>query len=412
VVKVFVAVGTTEFDALIREMDALIPALGLEATMQIGHGGYEPRHCPYFRFAPSLEPYYDWADVVVAHGGFGTTMEVLHKGKKLISLSNPDRYDEHQSDLLGTLEAEGYLAWCREPSHLPDLLRRVPEMQFRRYEPPDCRIHTVIADYLARATEKPAAHPDRTVNHIRQLVEKHFDTLAPTYDLKADNRRAYLDGVDARIIAHLSPLGPGLTVLDVGCGTGKRTAGLKARLPGSRFFACDLSAQMLKAARSAPLDGLSQQTMTALGYAANTFDAVLCLFNTLGYLATPTQRGMAMAEFARVLRPGGWLLVDVMNLWHLGEGLQFRRSLPTAIWEALIAQLRPDIGPGNKYFTLNINGHCIPGFVHGFTDGEMRRLLRQAGLEVVHSEIIGYDTGQTRRRLTQGQLFYIARKPQ
>ena len=77
-------------------------------------------------------------------------MEVLRKGKKLISLSNPDRYDEHQSDLLGTLDAEGYLAWCRDPAQLPELLGRIQEMKFKPYVPPDCHIHTVIADFLAR----------------------------------------------------------------------------------------------------------------------------------------------------------------------------------------------------------------------------------------------------------------------
>jgi UDP-N-acetylglucosamine transferase subunit ALG13 len=149
-VRVFVAVGTTEFDALVEAIDRLAPTLGAEVTVQIGHGRYEPRNCRYFRLAPSLEPYYEWADVVVAHGGFGITMEVLRKGKKLISLSNPDRYDEHQSDLLGTLEAEGYLAWCRDLAQLPALLSRIQEMQFKPYVPPECHIHTVIADFLAR----------------------------------------------------------------------------------------------------------------------------------------------------------------------------------------------------------------------------------------------------------------------
>jgi SAM-dependent methyltransferase len=249
------------------------------------------------------------------------------------------------------------------------------------------------------------------VNHITQLVANHFDALAPTYESKANNRRAYLDGIDARIVAHLTALGPGLNLLDVGCGTGRRSAGLKAQLPEARVFGCDLSAQMLHSARGARLDGLSQQTMTALAYASGTFDAVTCLFNTLGYLATPTQRRMAVSEFARVLRPGGWLFIDVMNLWHLGEGIRFRRSVWVALWEAATSWLRPGVGAGNKMFSLDINGRRVPGFVHGFTDREVQNLLRGACLIVERREIVGYDTGETRRGFTQGQLFYIARKP-
>ena len=149
-VKIFVAVGTTEFDALVEAMDKIAPEIEGDITIQIGHGRYEPQNCDFFRLAPSLDQYYDWADVVVAHGGFGTTMEVLHKGKRLISLSNPDRYDEHQSDLLGTLESEGYLVWCRRLEDLPQLLKQVRTMAFRPYQPPECQIHQVIADFLEK----------------------------------------------------------------------------------------------------------------------------------------------------------------------------------------------------------------------------------------------------------------------
>ena len=149
---IFVTVGTTDFDALVRSMDLLAPQLGEEVEMQIGHGEYEPRHCSWFRFASSLEPYYDRADVVVAHGGLGTVMEVLRRGGKLIGVANPDRYDQHQEDLLGYLAEEGYLIWCRDLADLADELRRVRGQTFRRYWSPECHIHDVIAEYLAEKT--------------------------------------------------------------------------------------------------------------------------------------------------------------------------------------------------------------------------------------------------------------------
>lgn len=145
---IFVTVGTTEFDALIQAMDALIPQLGGAVLMQIGHGTYEPRHGEFFRFAPSLRPYYERADLVVAHGGFGTTMEVLHLGKRLVSVSNPDRYDRHQEDLLGVLDEAGHLLWCRELDDLGRAIAEARQRDFVPYEPPPCRIHQVIADYL------------------------------------------------------------------------------------------------------------------------------------------------------------------------------------------------------------------------------------------------------------------------
>jgi len=146
---IFVAVGTTDFDALVQAMDRLCPALEEEVVMQIGHGRYEPQHAQFFRFAPSLGPYYESSSLVVAHGGLGITMEVLEQSKPLVSVSNTDRYDRHQDDLLGTLEAEGYLLWCRELGQLPETVKQAQKTIFKRYVKPECRIAEVIRDFLA-----------------------------------------------------------------------------------------------------------------------------------------------------------------------------------------------------------------------------------------------------------------------
>lgn len=146
---IFVTVGTTDFDALTERVDALAPTLGEDVIIQTGRGVYAPRHAQHFRFAPSLEPYYQQARLVISHGGLGTLVEVLRLGKPLIGVSNPDRFDLHQNDLLGELERGGYLLWCRDLANLEQDIRRVTTMQFRRYEDPPCSIHLAIADYLA-----------------------------------------------------------------------------------------------------------------------------------------------------------------------------------------------------------------------------------------------------------------------
>ena len=145
---VFVTVGTTEFDALVRAMDDLAPRLGEPVVMQIGRGIYEPRHGEFFRFAPSLSSYYQSVDLVVAHGGLGTTTEVLSLGKRLVGVSNPDRYDRHQEDLLGAMDAAGHLLWCRDLADLGQAIAEARRRTFVRYEPPSCTIHEVIAEYL------------------------------------------------------------------------------------------------------------------------------------------------------------------------------------------------------------------------------------------------------------------------
>jgi beta-1,4-N-acetylglucosaminyltransferase len=144
---IFVAAGTTSFDNLIRAMDELAPHLPDEVIMQIGPGQYTPQHVQYFRFAPSLMPYYNSARLIVAHGGLGITMEVLHLGKPLVSVEDPNQPDRHQQDILTMMERGGHLIWCRDLANLPLALEQA-QTQLKPYTPPKCEIHLVIADYL------------------------------------------------------------------------------------------------------------------------------------------------------------------------------------------------------------------------------------------------------------------------
>ena len=145
---IFVATGTTGFDALAERMDRLAPSLDETVVIQLGNGRYVPQCAEYFRFAPSLEPYYEQASLVMAHGGMGICLEVLGCGKPLIALDNPDRFDQHQQDLLSILEEQGYLIWCRDLNRLPEALNRARRHEFKKYGTPDCDIHTVIAEFL------------------------------------------------------------------------------------------------------------------------------------------------------------------------------------------------------------------------------------------------------------------------
>lgn len=99
-------------------------------------------------------------------------------------------------------------------------------------------------------------------------------------------------------------------ILEAGCGVGRFTAPLAAHLPRARIAAFDLSAAALsEAARSTEAGGgrvaagYTAANALALPYAAAAFDALL-FFDLLEHLSRPE---VALAEFARVVRPGGLL---------------------------------------------------------------------------------------------------------
>lgn len=145
---IFVAVGTTGFGLLVKAMDELSQSLSEEIIIQIGRSRYEPRHCQYFRFAPSLVPYYERASLVVSHGGVGITTEVLSHGRPLVAVEDESQPERHQQEILHALEQEGYLIWCKDLQQLPQAIEQA-RTQLKPYVLPECRIHTIVDEFLS-----------------------------------------------------------------------------------------------------------------------------------------------------------------------------------------------------------------------------------------------------------------------
>jgi SAM-dependent methyltransferase len=122
-------------------------------------------------------------------------------------------------------------------------------------------------------------------------------------------------------------LKPGATLLDVGCGLGQHVVELSAR--GVAAVGVDLSLAMLsRASEEAQQRGLKinflHADMRDLAFEGN-FDAVTCLGTTLGYFDDETNKRV-MDRLLRALKPGGVLLMDVVNRDYV------IRSQPNLIW--------------------------------------------------------------------------------
>ncbi len=136
-------------------------------------------------------------------------------------------------------------------------------------------------------------------------VRRLFHTIADRYDLIT---RLLSYGQDqrwkARLVVQAAPR-PGLRALDLASGTGDIALALAAR--GCRVTALDITHRMLQLARAKPgaaAIGCVTGDMMALPFPPASFDLV-----TTGYGIRNVPRiETAIAEIARVLRPGGRLL--------------------------------------------------------------------------------------------------------
>lgn len=155
---IFVTVGTHSFDLLVETVDQAVRRkfVSERVIQQIGYGGeYVPRYCEYFRGAPSIEPFERLADLVVGHGGTGTTLELLLMGKPFISVSNPAMKDNHQHDFLIALESLGWVTYCRRVEDMPDLILSYQRMP--KHVLPTSKLAKEMTGVIASLPEKNRA---------------------------------------------------------------------------------------------------------------------------------------------------------------------------------------------------------------------------------------------------------------
>lgn len=121
---IFVTVGSTRFDALIKVVDELAAAgkFTMPVICQIGSGDYEPQHCEYFRYAPSLEPWLGKAELLLCHGGTGSVFAAFRHQKRFVAIANTELADDHQTELLSKLGEGLPILWGRSPTELERLI--------------------------------------------------------------------------------------------------------------------------------------------------------------------------------------------------------------------------------------------------------------------------------------------------
>ena len=138
-----------------------------------------------------------------------------------------------------------------------------------------------------------------------------FSSVAPTYDVMNDLMSLGLHRVWKRFALELSGVRAGSRVLDVASGSGDLAAAFAKRAgPTGQVWMTDINAAMLAVGRDKMIDRgifppLALCDAEKLPFPADTFDCVSVAFG----LRNMTHKDRALAEMARVTRPGGCVLV-------------------------------------------------------------------------------------------------------
>jgi malonyl-CoA O-methyltransferase len=167
-----------------------------------------------------------------------------------------------------------------------------------------------------------------------ELVRKHFDQAAAGYDAHAVVQREIAD----RLLEHLEGLKlQPETIVDVGCGTGYCTRALQKTYSHARVTGIDLAPSMItQAKRHRRWFARNPKYITGDAHALELEDnSVDLLVSSLTLQWCDPDK--VLQEFARVLKPGGLLLLSsfgpdtLMELRHAWQVVDAREHVHTFI---------------------------------------------------------------------------------
>ena len=187
------------------------------------------------------------------------------------------------------------------------------------------------------------------------------------------------------------------SLLDVACGTGRHLEYLRRDF---RVEGLDSSPDMLAVARKRCPDVTFHEGSLVDFDIAGRFDAVTCLFGSIGYARTPDGLHRSVASMVRHLRPGGALVVepwvtpaafitgrlvcDIVNDPDLKVARMYvtQREGEVSVFDSQYLIATPD---GVEHFYEREE-------LGLFTDDQYRAAFSHAGLELVDAslELFGY----------------------
>lgn len=161
---IFIILGSQkfQFNRLLKAVDDLIEKKILtdEIFAQSGYSDYEPQNYKFKKFL-DREEFAEWearADVIITHGGTGSIIGAVKKGKKVIAVPRLAKYgehvDDHQLQLIDQFKNQNLICGLTDCSELEEALQFVNSHVFDKYKTNTYRYLESIECFLCREVIK------------------------------------------------------------------------------------------------------------------------------------------------------------------------------------------------------------------------------------------------------------------
>jgi ubiquinone/menaquinone biosynthesis C-methylase UbiE len=245
----------------------------------------------------------------------------------------------------------------------------------------------------------------------RDVFDELFDEIyLTTYAINLAERDS---PGEARAAAQLAGVEPPAEILDAPGGFGRHSIPLADA--GFRVTSVDRSAVQQEEGRRRAGDAewprFVQADFRELPFDERSFDAVLCLFSSIGYRGEESDR-KTFAEFLRVLRPGAALIIETLHRDRLMAIWQPRRWEHLENGAVLLEESRFDYVGGeietdHTFAPSDEPRRSVTYRLRVYTATELVRMLQAVGFSEVEC-FGGFEGGELSR---ETRLVVRARKP-
>ncbi len=155
---ILVMLGTqnNSFHRLLEEIDKLVEkkVINEKVVVQAGYTKYSSTNMEIFGLMPQekLEKYQDEADLIITHGGVGSIIGSLKKGKKVIAVPRLHEYGEHVNDhqkqIVESFDKEGYIIGINDVTELEEAICKLKEFEPKKYEGNNKKMLSIIENFI------------------------------------------------------------------------------------------------------------------------------------------------------------------------------------------------------------------------------------------------------------------------
>lgn len=155
---ILVLLGTqnNSFHRLVEEIEKLIQKgkIKEEVVIQAGYTKVTSQKIKVLEFISQekLEEWQNRADIIITHGGVGSIMQCITKGKKVIAVPRLKKYEEHvndhQKEIVELFNEKGYIIGTKEVEELEQALEQVKNFEPKPYTKNNEKILKIIEDFI------------------------------------------------------------------------------------------------------------------------------------------------------------------------------------------------------------------------------------------------------------------------